>query len=220
MKLFLVALIIVIGNNPQHTFSMLNLRWHSGGRANWTRIEYTKTLIFDWLPSSTRTLHTGTISSGESTPMPHHPDRDQIPSEYTEYSCPRRCKEDYYPICGTNKSGESKVFVNDCYMALENCNQSPQRGTVFFLSSHSHLSIVLGWWAGGHAYRIGLFCSAKFTFSHFVFLVWHRADVHLQYSNRATDRNVPTTAIGYQTNDTIHYRRVLERWAPSKLSYF
>lgn len=51
-------------------------------------------------------------------------------SEYNEDSCPRRCSEEYHPLCGANKSGETtKVFVNDCYMAMENCNRLPSEGT-------------------------------------------------------------------------------------------
>lgn len=90
-----------------------------------------ETLIFDWLLRPLGQI-TGSISSGDSASMPNRRDRDQVPSEYTANSCPRRCTEDYYPICATNKLGESKVFVNDCYMAMENCNQSPQRGNFFF----------------------------------------------------------------------------------------
>lgn len=50
------------------------------------------------------------------------------PSEYDEFSCPRRCNEAYYPLCGVNKAGYTKVFTNDCYMSMENCNQLPQQG--------------------------------------------------------------------------------------------
>lgn len=50
------------------------------------------------------------------------------PSEYDELSCPRRCNEAYYPLCGANKAGDTKVFTNDCYMSMENCNQLPQHG--------------------------------------------------------------------------------------------
>lgn len=51
------------------------------------------------------------------------------PSEYDEKSCPRRCSEAYYPMCGINQNGETKVFVNDCYMSMENCNQLTHHGT-------------------------------------------------------------------------------------------
>lgn len=44
-------------------------------------------------------------------------------SDYDEFSCPRRCSEIYNPLCGINKVGDTKVFVNDCYMSMENCNQ-------------------------------------------------------------------------------------------------
>lgn len=50
------------------------------------------------------------------------------PSEYDEFSCPRRCNEAYYPMCGVNKAGDIKIFTNDCYMSMENCNQLPQQG--------------------------------------------------------------------------------------------
>lgn len=50
------------------------------------------------------------------------------PSDYDEFSCPRRCNEAYYPLCGVNKAGDTKVFTNDCYMSMENCNQLPQQG--------------------------------------------------------------------------------------------
>lgn len=55
------------------------------------------------------------------------------PSEYNENSCPLRCNEAYYPLCGKTESGETKVFVNDCYMSMENCNQLPQRGNAHAL---------------------------------------------------------------------------------------
>lgn len=55
-------------------------------------------------------------------------------SDYDEYTCPRRCSEAYYPLCGINQAGDTKVFVNDCYMSMENCNQLAQQGMqdVFF----------------------------------------------------------------------------------------
>lgn len=46
-----------------------------------------------------------------------------LQSEYNEYSCPIRCSEDYYPLCAVNGVGDTKVFVNDCYMAMENCKR-------------------------------------------------------------------------------------------------
>lgn len=49
-------------------------------------------------------------------------------SDYDEYTCPRRCSEAYYPLCGINQAGDTKVFVNDCYMSMENCNQLAQQG--------------------------------------------------------------------------------------------
>lgn len=66
------------------------------------------------------------ISRSDAVPI------QRPPSEYGENSCPRRCGEDYYPVCGQNEVGETKVFVNDCYMAVENCsgnNQLQQSGT-------------------------------------------------------------------------------------------
>lgn len=55
------------------------------------------------------------------------------PSEYDEKSCPRRCSEAYYPVCGINQNGDTKVFVNDCYMSMENCNQLAHQGTYVHL---------------------------------------------------------------------------------------
>lgn len=55
-------------------------------------------------------------------------DAYRVPSEYTETSCPRRCSEDYYPLCASNDIGETKVFVNDCYLAMENCEQNSSKG--------------------------------------------------------------------------------------------
>lgn len=49
-------------------------------------------------------------------------------SEYNEKSCPRRCQEQYYPICGVNADGDNCVFVNDCYMSMENCNKPAEKG--------------------------------------------------------------------------------------------
>lgn len=49
-------------------------------------------------------------------------------SEYNEKSCPRRCSEQYNPICGVNEAGDNCVFVNDCYMAIENCNAAAEKG--------------------------------------------------------------------------------------------
>lgn len=49
-------------------------------------------------------------------------------SEYNEKSCPRRCSEQYNPICGVNEAGDNCVFVNDCYMAMENCNVAAEKG--------------------------------------------------------------------------------------------
>lgn len=55
------------------------------------------------------------------------------PSEYDEKSCPRRCSEAYYPLCGINENSDTKVFVNDCYMAMENCNQLAHQGACRFI---------------------------------------------------------------------------------------
>lgn len=52
----------------------------------------------------------------------------QHTSEYDENTCPSRCSFDYYPVCGINQIGDTKVFVNDCYMSMENCNQLTQQG--------------------------------------------------------------------------------------------
>lgn len=52
-------------------------------------------------------------------------DRD---SGYNEFTCPKRCNELYNPICGQNGDGESNVFVNECYMSMENCNKTENEG--------------------------------------------------------------------------------------------
>lgn len=57
--------------------------------------------------------------------------RHRPSSDYDEFSCPTRCNEAYRPLCAVNKAGETKMFVNDCYMAMENCNRLPPQGTVF-----------------------------------------------------------------------------------------
>lgn len=62
------------------------------------------------------------------------PKSHQRHSDYDENSCPRRCSEQYYPLCGINQSGDTKVFVNDCYMSMENCNQLAQQGQQNFNS--------------------------------------------------------------------------------------
>ncbi|XP_055314266.1 U-Kazal-Dg21.2-like [Sitodiplosis mosellana] len=51
----------------------------------------------------------------------------QRTGDYDEHTCPRRCSEAYYPLCGINQAGDTKVFVNDCYMSMENCNQLAQQ---------------------------------------------------------------------------------------------
>lgn len=146
----------------------------------------------------------GTISSGDTASMPYRRDVDQLPSEYTTNSCPRRCTEDYYPICATNKSGESKVFVNDCYMALENCNQSPQRGNflVARLSIVSdarrvkrwpnvtaHLFLIPTDWFGTIVFVV----RDNFAFSTFI---WNHFFVRFQCFNGATARIVQTMETG------------------------
>lgn len=57
-------------------------------------------------------------------------------SDYDEYTCPRRCSEQYYPMCGINQAGDTKVFVNDCYMSMGNCNQLAQQGKWHQLITH------------------------------------------------------------------------------------
>lgn len=148
------------------------------------------TLIFDWLLRPYGQI-IGTISSGDSASMPNRRDRDQVPSEYTTNSCPRRCTEDYYPICATNKLGESKVFVNDCYMAMENCNQSPQRGNFFFSSMHN-LSIVFGVVGRTNISVIHRHSPSSAT----IFLISHDVCAHFQCLNEATDRIARTMANG------------------------
>lgn len=65
------------------------------------------------------------------------------PSEYDEFSCPRRCNEAYYPLCGINKAGGTKVFTNDCYMSMENCNQLPQQGLLLiFKPNRKYLQTI------------------------------------------------------------------------------
>ncbi|XP_031630435.1 uncharacterized protein LOC116345319 [Contarinia nasturtii] len=63
------------------------------------------------------------------------PKSHQRHSDYDENTCPRRCSEQYYPLCGINQAGDTKVFTNDCYMSMENCNQLPQQ--VFHLTDES-----------------------------------------------------------------------------------
>lgn len=48
--------------------------------------------------------------------------------DYDEYSCPDRCKELYAPICGQNDDGDQQIFVNSCYMSMENCDKPKNKG--------------------------------------------------------------------------------------------
>lgn len=75
-----------------------------------------------------------------------------LSNEYNEKSCPRRCSEDYYPQCGINQNGDTKVFVNDCYMSMENCNQLADKGKFVIFVRRSkiyvrHWRLFFGWFS-------------------------------------------------------------------------
>lgn len=64
------------------------------------------------------------------------------PSNYDENSCPLRCGEDYYPLCAISEADGPKVFVNDCYLADENCDQPPEKSkTICFRTEFVKSSI-------------------------------------------------------------------------------
>lgn len=37
--------------------------------------------------------------------------------------CEKHCPINYDPICGTDESGNSHTFSNECFMKLENCEK-------------------------------------------------------------------------------------------------
>lgn len=54
----------------------------------------------------------------------------EFSDEYNEFTCPQRCNEWYSPVCGRNDDANNKMFVNPCYMSMENCNSPTNKGLI------------------------------------------------------------------------------------------
>lgn len=64
-------------------------------------------------------------------------------NEYNEIKCPKRCMEKYNPICGKNSDGEMMMFVNTCYMSMENCNKSENKSKSILQTKKSENKIKI-----------------------------------------------------------------------------
>lgn len=84
--------------------------------------------------------------------------------EYNEFTCPERCNEWYSPVCGRNDDSNNKMFVNPCYMSLENCRQPSNKGLIrdhIFLFCFWFLFFLLHAYKSNNQIRITQFKSNK-----------------------------------------------------------
>lgn len=48
-------------------------------------------------------------------------------SDYDAKTCPRKCQEQYSPMCAARADGKTEVFLNECFLSMENCNKAPEQ---------------------------------------------------------------------------------------------
>lgn len=58
-------------------------------------------------------------------------DYSNLLDDYDENTCPKRCNEQYSPICGEKANGDKQIFVNSCHMSMENCQKPSNEGFSF-----------------------------------------------------------------------------------------
>lgn len=78
--------------------------------------------------------------------------------------CPKRCKEDYTPMCCKNLDGETNMFLNECWVDYINCNQ-PENKRKF-------IGIEITWFISNFFTLNSVKCIVLYT----IFLVYRRTD--------------------------------------------